>query len=220
MTVRAALAAVLAAAALALACSHPHPHPEGAPKPTGSATPVEPPLDAGAPAAPADAAPEASAVAPDAPVATENPCGGGSGTIGTGDYGTIGGGYGTTGGGCGGGGLRRSPNVPSIKVGDVKPSNDALDKNLLRRFVKRNTNKFLYCYEKDLMVNPKEKGAVALSFTIAPDGQVPSASAKGIDDAVASCVRDVAKMIEYPKPKDGKTVDVKVTFTYAPTSPP
>jgi hypothetical protein len=218
---RVALAAVLAAA-----CSHPHPHPEGAPTPTGSATPIEPPLDAGAPAAPIDSAPapEANATAPDAtpPTAAANPCGDAVGTIGMGgSYGPIGhgsgtaNGYGVGGGGCGG--MQRTAAMPSIKLGAPKTKGGRLDNVIVRRYLKRNTNKFEYCYEKELLAKPDLKGVVTLTYKILPNGTVADASAKGVDDVVGVCDAEVAKDIEYPKPKGEDPVDVTVTITYAPT---
>jgi hypothetical protein len=219
---RAALAAMFVAA-----CSHPHPHPEGAPTPKGTAEPVEAPVDAGAPAV-LDAAPAASAT-PDADeggYGLGGPTGGTTpGTIGTGKYGTIGGGcggakypsgYGVGGGGaCGGG---RTGAVPAVTIGTPSVSGGQLDKTVVRRYLRRNSSKFLYCYEKDLLARPGESGGLALTFAILPDGAVTDAKAVGVSDAVADCARDVAKMIEYPKPTNGKRVDVTVSFTYQPTS--
>ena len=146
-------------------------------------------------------------------------CGAGWGTIGTGRYGTIGhgSGYGTS-YGCGGGGMRsRNTAVPSISIGQPTVKGD-LDKAIIRRYIKRNIQKLMYCYEKQLLVKPKLKGTVTIDFTIGVDGKVSASSAAGMKDKdVESCVASVVKGIEFPKPKGGADVTVAYPLTYKPT---
>ncbi|MBA3540958.1 MAG: hypothetical protein H0T79_15205, partial [Deltaproteobacteria bacterium] len=108
------------------------------------------------------------------------PGGGGTGwgTIGTGRYGTIGHGSGT-GSGYGTsrrGGMRgRSAAVPSVSIGQPAAQGD-LDKAIIRRYVKRNIQKLQYCYEKELLNQPKLAGTSTAAFTIGVDGLVTTST--------------------------------------------
>lgn len=147
------------------------------------------------------------------------PGGGGTGwgTIGTGRYGVIGKGSGT-GSGYGLGGARaRKLDAPTLTLGT--PTIDgALDKAIIRRYLKRNYQKLMYCYEKQLSTNNKLEGTVTARLTIEPDGKVSSASAKGVDANIETCVAGVVKGIEFPKPKSG-TVTATWPLVYKKPAP-
>ncbi len=149
------------------------------------------------------------------------PGGGGTGwgTIGTGRYGTIGHGSGTGNGygvGGGRGGMRgRTAAVPTVSIGQPSANGD-LDKAIIRRYIKRNIQKITYCYEKQLLAKPGLAGTVSTQFFITPNGTVASSSGAGVDPEVASCVADVIKGIEFPKPKGGGGVQVNYPFTFRP----
>jgi hypothetical protein len=141
------------------------------------------------------------------------PSGGtGWGTIGTGRYGpsTIGTGTGTSGPG---GSARSAATVPQVSIGQPSANGD-LDKNIIRRFIKRNLPKITYCYEKQLLVKPDLEGTVTTQFFISPNGSVASSNATGVDPEVASCVAAVIKDIEFPKPKGGGGVQVNYPFSF------
>lgn len=149
------------------------------------------------------------------------PGGGGTGwgTIGTGRYGTIGHGSGTGSGygvGGGRGGMRgRSASVPTVSIGQPSAQGD-LDKAIIRRYIRRNIQKIQYCYEKELLAKPGLSGTVSAQFFITPNGNVASSSGSGVDGNVASCVANVIKGIEFPKPKGGGGVQVNYPFTFRP----
>jgi hypothetical protein len=145
------------------------------------------------------------------------PGGGGTGwgTIGTGRYGTIGHGAGK-GSGFGVGGSRAS--VPIVTIGQGNTQGD-LDKAIIRRYIRRNIQKFQYCYEKALLATPKLAGTVTAQFTIASSGNVTASTGSGMKNPnVEGCVAAVIKAIEFPKPAAG---DVLVTypFTFKPAPP-
>jgi hypothetical protein len=140
----------------------------------------------------------------------------GWGTIGTGRYGTIGHGAGT-GSGYGVGGRysyrpRGGSNVPHVRIGQAQSQGD-LDKAIIRRYVKRNFGKIQYCYEKQLVVNPKLAGTVNTEFFITPNGEVATSKAEGVDPSVSQCIAGVIKSIVFPKPKGGGGVQVRYPFT-------
>lgn len=144
------------------------------------------------------------------------------GIIGTGDgYNMIGlGKFGREGysGPLGGGpGIRRrTPGVPGPVVGQPT-TGGAYDKALIRRYIRRNIEKIAYCYEKQLLAKPSLAGTVSVSFFIAPNGSVKSATGAGVDPEVANCVADVVSAIEFPKPPDGAGVQVNYPFTFRPS---
>ena len=152
------------------------------------------------------------------------PGGGGTGwgTIGTGRYGVIGQGSGTGSGygvGGGRGGMRgRSTSLPQVRIGQPSVTGD-LDAAIIRRYIKRNIQKIRYCYEKQLLADPKLTGTVSTKFTLSGGGKVLSVSASGVDSAVAECVAEVIKAIEFPKPKNGTPVEVAYPFIFRPSEP-
>jgi hypothetical protein len=119
----------------------------------------------------------------------------GGGAIGIGSIGTV---------GAGRGGGQRNEN-PAVTIGQVKMAGDGtLDGAIVRRYLRRNQTKFLYCYEKELRSNPALAGSTQLAFTITGDGAVSGAhGSSGIASNVEQCVLTVMAQIEFPKPKGG-----------------
>jgi biopolymer transport protein ExbD/outer membrane biosynthesis protein TonB len=145
----------------------------------------------------------------------------GWGTIGTGRYGTIGHGSGTGSGygiGSGGrGGMRgRRAQEPQVAIGNASATGD-LDKNIIRRYIRRKLPHVRYCYEKQLIAKPKLAGRVDIQFVIDAAGNVTSAAAKGMDPEVASCISTAIKSIQFPKPKGGGIVKVSYPFNFRPS---
>jgi hypothetical protein len=148
------------------------------------------------------------------------PGGGGTGwgTIGTGKYGLIGHGSGTGTGygtGSGRGGMRgRKASAPEVRIGNASATGD-LDKNIIRRYIRRKLPQIKYCYEKQLIVKPTLSGTVVTQFQISPEGVVQGASSSGIGDKqVEECVADAIRSIQFPKPKGGGYVNVRYPFTF------
>ncbi len=139
----------------------------------------------------------------------------GWGTIGTGNYGSgTGSGYGI--GGARGGMRGRTSAVPTLSIGQPSTTGGDLDKAIIRRYIKRNVQKLLYCYEKQLLAKPALQGTVTAQFTIATDGLVSASAASGVDKDVETCVADVIKTIEFPKPKGNGEVVVTYPMTFRP----
>src|SRR4030095_10217663 len=99
----------------------------------------------------------------------------GEGTIGLGNLGTIGkgggggngSGYGRGAGGLGG----RRAKAPEVMPG-VANVRGSLDKEIIRRIIRRHINEVQYCYEQELIRQASLGGRVAVTFTIAATGQV------------------------------------------------
>ncbi|MCE9577412.1 MAG: AgmX/PglI C-terminal domain-containing protein [Deltaproteobacteria bacterium] len=105
--------------------------------------------------------------------------------------------------------------VPQVRIGMPTSVGD-LDKAVIRRYIKRNLAKISYCYEKELVIHPALEGTVSAQFFITPSGSVGTSNASGVDGSVASCIADVIKGIEFPKPKGGGGVQVNYPFTLRP----
>lgn len=141
------------------------------------------------------------------------------GIIGTPDgYGKIGlsgkkgDGWGLPGRGGPGAG-RHAPRVPEPRFGTATGSGD-IDPAIIRRYVKRQTDKIAYCYERQLLAHPGIAGTVQVSFFISPNGTVASSTGAGFDAEVASCVAEVVHAIEFPRPPSGGGVQVNYPFTF------
>ncbi len=107
----------------------------------------------------------------------------------------------------------RMASVPTLSIGQPD-AQGALDKAVIRRYIRRNLQKIQYCYEKELLAKPSIAGTITTQFVIGPDGSVQSVTAKGMDPVVASCVAGVIKDIAFPKPKDHAVVAVNYPFTF------
>jgi hypothetical protein len=103
-----------------------------------------------------------------------------------------------------------------VKLGTGKTTGGDLDKAIIARYMRRNLQKFSYCYEKQLLVDSKLAGKLTAKFTIGTNGNVETSEASGVDPAVSECYAAVIKAIEFPKPKDGTAVAVTYPFTMKP----
>lgn len=142
--------------------------------------------------------------------------GGGGNSLGIGGLGTHGHGRGTGGygnidlGGRGKGTTRIVPGKTIIQ--------GSLSKEEIGRVIRRNLARFKYCYEKQLNANPNLAGKVSVYFTIAPTGDVASASVRETsmnDESVEACVVKVMTSLKFPKPRGGGIVVVTYPFVFA-----
>jgi hypothetical protein len=150
----------------------------------------------------------------------------GNGTIGSGGYGVICPpgrercfGRGDGGGLPGTGSLaarRHQGAVPQPRV-TVGQARGDLDRATVRRYIKRNIEKITYCYERELLAHPSIEGTIEVQFFITPTGNVTSSQGSGFDGAVASCVADIIRAIEFPVPEGGGGVAVTYPFTFHAT---
>jgi hypothetical protein len=157
----------------------------------------------------------------------------GEGTIGLGNMATVGHGAGGGGGsgygrgdghggtgtgwGSGAGGLRgRRVSVPTISGGSVRASG-SLDRELIRRYLRRHRNEIRYCYERRLAQRPDLSGRVLLRFTIDRAGRVvhsETASTTISDHEVEACVARVVERIQFPAPEGDETIIVSYPFFF------
>ncbi len=138
----------------------------------------------------------------------------GSGSFGTIGYGVGSGGYAAIGYGGSGGVVRhRDEKVPEVRIGTVTVLG-SLDKNIIRRYIRRHHSKLRYCYEKSLRTAPELSGVVTSEFVINNAGEVTDLSVTGIGDAALhECVRTTVAGIAFPKVPNGDLVRVRYPFT-------
>ena len=146
----------------------------------------------------------------------------GEGTIGLGNFGTIGkgggggngSGYGRGAGGLGG----RRAKAPDVIPGTANVRG-SLDKEIIRRIIRRHINEVKYCYEQELTKKPELGGRIMVQFTIAASGQVIASvlqnSTMG-NAKVENCTVQAVRRWESPKPLGGGIVIVSYPFVLTP----
>ena len=146
------------------------------------------------------------------------------GTIGLGNLGTIGAaagggngsGYGRGVGGLGG----RRAHAPDVIPGQATVRG-SLDKEIIRRVVRRHINEVRYCYEQALTKSPALGGRITVQFTIAPFGQVVASllqSSTVGSAGVENCTVQAVRRWEFPKTLDGGPATVTYPFVLTPAS--
>ena len=147
--------------------------------------------------------------------------GNGDGVLGVGQLGTIGtrGARGAVAGYGPGGPAdlpRRPIHVPDYVVGQPVVRG-ALDKEIIRRIIRRHINEVKFCYEVELARNQNLGGRVAVNFTIMPTGQVAAALVQSTtmgNPRVESCLVGAVRRWEFPKPVGGGVVIATYPFSF------
>jgi len=91
----------------------------------------------------------------------------------------------------------------------------SLDKEIIRRIIRRHVNDVKDCYEQQLATNPTLAGKVMVSFTIAGSGKVIASTVESStvnDPRVENCIVQAVRRWEYPKPLGGGFVTVTYPF--------
>jgi TonB family protein len=97
----------------------------------------------------------------------------------------------------------------------------ALDKEIIRRVIRRHLNEVRFCYEKELVRTPTLAGRLTLQFTINAAGQVIAATVPSStlnNPALESCAVAAVKAWEFPKTRGDGTVVVNYPFVLSPSS--
>jgi pSer/pThr/pTyr-binding forkhead associated (FHA) protein len=144
----------------------------------------------------------------------------GEGTLGLARYGTMGKGGGggeKSGYGRGMGGLTgRRARGPEIIVGQATVRG-SLDKEIIRRIIRRHINEVKFCYETELTKNSNLAGRISVQFTIAGAGQVIASvmqSSTMGNVRVEGCVVQAVRRWEFPRPVGGGIVIVSYPFNF------
>jgi TonB family protein len=153
---------------------------------------------------------------------------GGAGTgepiLGTGALATIGRyGHGPGGDGRYGDGVgklgRHIAKAPEVIPGTGSVVAGTLDKEIIRREVRRHMNEVRYCYDQGLTRKPGLQGRLVVHFTIAPTGRVlvavPQSSTLGMP-SVDQCVVAAVQRWQFPQPAGGGLAMVSYPFLFSP----
>ena len=138
----------------------------------------------------------------------------GEGTIGLGNIGTVG--HGAGGGGYGAkvGALKgRKAGSPEVVPGTAEVRG-SLDKELIRRIIRRHINEVKFCYERELTRNAGMEGRVMVNFTIGPTGAVVASIVQSStlgNPTVEQCIAGALRRWEFPRPQGGIVV---VTYPF------
>ncbi len=110
--------------------------------------------------------------------------------------------------------------TPIGQIGGDPIVHGELDRSLIDQVVKRNMNKIRYCYQRELVKDPKLAGKLVVKFVIAPDGTVSSATTKSTtmnNSSVESCINSRFMRFQFPEPKNGGSVTVSYPFVFSPS---
>lgn len=110
---------------------------------------------------------------------------------------------------------QRGAHRPTLWFGQPNAQGD-LDKAIIREKVRGQHVALLDCYAKQLASKPTLSGTVSTPFFISPKGKVITAASSGLDPAVATCVQEIIKTIEFPQPKGGGGVQVYYPMRFEP----
>ena len=95
----------------------------------------------------------------------------------------------------------------------------SLDKEIIRRVIRRHMDEVKACYERRLTDQPGLEGRVSVQFTIAATGAVSNsalAQSSMKDAAVEQCLVLAVRGWEFPRPEGGGIVVVTYPFTFTP----
>jgi TonB family protein len=97
----------------------------------------------------------------------------------------------------------------------------SLDKEIIRRVIRRHINEVKACYEPQLTTFPDLSGRIMVRFTIGATGDVIAAvlenSTMG-NAAVESCALQAVRRWQFPKPLGGAILIVSYPFVLKPSS--
>ena len=143
----------------------------------------------------------------------------GEGTAGLGNLGTIGaakGGGEVNGSGYGRGAGGRRAWAPEVVLGQATVRG-SLDKEIIRRIVRRHINELKYCYQQELTRSPALGGRIMVQFTIAASGQVIASvlqySTIG-DTRLEGCAVQAVRRWEFPQTLGGGIAVVSFPFVF------
>jgi len=115
-------------------------------------------------------------------------------------------------------GRRAAPRTPDILIGEPGVRG-ALDKEIIRRIVRRHINEVKFCYEQELTKRPALAGRIVVQFMIARTGQVLSSvlqSSSMANARVENCTVQAVRRWQFPEPQGGGLVTVSYPFSLTP----
>ncbi|MBI5481504.1 MAG: TonB family protein [Deltaproteobacteria bacterium] len=136
---------------------------------------------------------------------------------GIGSLGAIGKGAGSSGvgyGRAGGPPLQRRAQTPAIAIGQAEVRG-SLDKEIIRRVIRRHVPEVRFCYEQELLRSPRLQGRVTVQFVISATGRVMRSTVQSStvgNSNVEQCIARAVQRWEFPTPAGGGIVIVNYPF--------
>ena len=99
-------------------------------------------------------------------------------------------------------------------AGGAQVTGGSIDKEVIRRVIRRHINEIRFCYEKELAKNPGLAGHVAVSFRVATSGAVDKSEIKSStlnNPTVESCIAGRVLTWVFPAPVGGP---VAITYPF------
>src|SRR5690606_27549805 len=90
-----------------------------------------------------------------------------------------------------------------------------LEREVVRRVVRRNEAQVRHCYERSLQGDPELAGRVELKFLISPSGAVQSTAIlrSEVGREVGECIASAVRRMSFPAPEGG-IVAVSYSWTF------
>jgi hypothetical protein len=109
---------------------------------------------------------------------------------------------------------------PGLKYGAVTAT-PGLDKAVILRVVRTKGAHFRHCYETAVKENSARniKGTVRVKLMIKSNGRVINARTSGLYPALWDCIRNAVASLQFPRPKGGRMMLVKVPLHFTPGKP-
>jgi metallo-beta-lactamase class B len=101
------------------------------------------------------------------------------------------------------------------------PMQGDLDKEIIRRIIRRHINEVKYCYEKELLKQPFIGGRIMVQFTVAASGEVIASllqSSTMGSATVDTCVVQAVRRWQFPMPLGGGIVNITYPFVLTPAA--
>ncbi len=118
----------------------------------------------------------------------------------------------------GGAGLGRVAIRPRISIGPIEVIG-ALDKQIVRRFVRRQFTQLDGCYATALATTPKLAGMLAVAFDLGTTGMVKNVRATGMTGSLPACAAKVVEDTKFPS-AEGGTNRIKISLAFSPQAAP
>ena len=102
-----------------------------------------------------------------------------------------------------------------IEVIEVKTIvSGSLERDVVRRYLKRDSAALLYCYEKELLLDPSLEGEMTLQFEINTEGLVSSSSVKkgSFSKVVSACVSKRIEELKFSRAEAASQVSYQLRF--------
>jgi outer membrane biosynthesis protein TonB len=108
--------------------------------------------------------------------------------------------------------------VPVVETGESEVRG-SLDRDVIRRVIRRHINEVRLCYEQGLRTEPTLSGRITVSFIVSPTGAVQVASladstfvASSTSQSVVACILTAVRRWQFPTPEGGGIVSINYPF--------